>query len=49
VVVYWAVRAEPLDFWDAALWLASFALIEMNVLAHAKDQGTPSVAAPAPS
>ena len=50
VVVYWAVRAEPLDFWDAFLWLASFTFIEMNVLAHVKDQGPQRpVPIPAPS
>jgi hypothetical protein len=37
VVVYWAVRREVLDFWDAFLWLASFVFIEVNVLAHADE------------
>ena len=45
VVVYWAVRRELLDFWDAFLWLASFVFIEMNVLTHARRRGGRSVGA----
>jgi hypothetical protein len=30
--VFWGIRGEFLDFWDAFLWLAAFALIDLNVL-----------------
>ncbi len=30
--LYWGYAGTFLDFWDAFLWLAAFALIEMNVL-----------------
>lgn len=32
----WAWRGEWFDAWDAALWLAAFVFLEMNVLRRAK-------------
>lgn len=29
--VYWGVKGDFVDFWDAFLWLVAFAFIEMNV------------------
>ena len=29
--VYWGVKGDFLDFWDAALWLFAFVFIELNV------------------
>lgn len=29
--IFWGIRGEFLDFWDAFLWLAAFALIDLNV------------------
>jgi hypothetical protein len=30
--VYWGVKGDFVDFWDAFLWLVAFVFIEMNVL-----------------
>jgi len=35
LVLAWAWRGEWLDAYDALLWLAAFAIIEMDVLKHA--------------
>ena len=35
LVPVWAWRGEWLDAWDAALWLAAFFAIELNVLGYA--------------
>ncbi|GAB6066849.1 hypothetical protein JCM13664_01670 [Methylothermus subterraneus] len=42
--VFWGIRGEFLDFWDAFLWLAAFALIDLNVLGivHEAQVGTES-------
>lgn len=29
--IFWGVKGELLDFWDAFLWLAAFALIDLNL------------------
>jgi hypothetical protein len=29
--VYWGIRGDFVDFWDAFLWLVAFVFIEMNV------------------
>ena len=29
--VYWGLKGDFLDFWDAALWLFAFVFIELNV------------------
>lgn len=33
LVLTWLVRGEWMDAWDAALWLAAFALLELKLLA----------------
>lgn len=35
--VYWGVKGDFLDFWDAFLWLLAFISIEMNVFNWRKD------------
>ncbi|HHJ40228.1 MAG: hypothetical protein AXA67_06995 [Methylothermaceae bacteria B42] len=35
--VFWGIKGEFLDFWDAFLWLAAFALIDLNVFGLADD------------
>lgn len=30
--VYWGIKGDFVDFWDAFLWLVAFAFIELNVL-----------------
>ena len=30
--VYWGVKGDFVDFWDAFLWLIAFFFIEMNVI-----------------
>jgi len=32
LVVIWLVRGEWMDAWDAALWLAAFGVLEMDLL-----------------
>jgi hypothetical protein len=29
--IYWGVKGDFVDFWDAFLWLAAFVFIELNV------------------
>ena len=29
--VYWGVKGDFVDFWDAFLWLVAFVFIELNV------------------
>ena len=36
LIPFWALRGEWFDAYDAALWLAAFALIEMDVLKPAR-------------
>jgi hypothetical protein len=37
--MYWALRGEWLDFWDALLWLIAFVFIELNVFRwHAEEE-----------
>lgn len=31
MAIYWGVKSDFVDFWDAFLWLVAFAFIEMNV------------------
>ena len=31
LVVYWGVKGDFIDFWDAFLWLVAFVFIELNV------------------
>lgn len=45
--IFWGVRGEFLDFWDAFLWLAAFALIDLNVFGIVGETQTPSVSTPA--
>lgn len=35
--VYWGVKGDFVDFWDAFLWLVAFVFIEMNVFEWRKD------------
>jgi hypothetical protein len=35
--VYWGIKGDFLDFWDAFLWLLAFVLIEMNVFNWRKE------------
>jgi hypothetical protein len=37
LVPVWLWQGEWLDAWDAALWLAAFFAIELNVLGHTKE------------
>jgi hypothetical protein len=30
--VYWGIKGDFVDFWDAFLWLLAFFFIEMNVV-----------------
>lgn len=44
--VYWGVKGDFVDFWDAFLWLVAFVFIELNVFEwrqeeHAAAQGRP--------
>lgn len=41
--VFWGIRGEFLDFWDAFLWLAAFALIDLNVFGIVGETQTASV------
>ena len=29
--IYWGIKGDFLDFWDAFLWLVAFVFIEMNI------------------
>ncbi len=29
--IYWAVKGDFVDFWDAFLWIVAFVFIELNV------------------
>lgn len=41
--VYWGVKGDFVDFWDAFLWLVAFFFIEMNVFEWRREsQGVPS-------
>jgi len=35
--VYWGIKGDFLDFWDAFLWLLAFVLIELNVFNWRKE------------
>ncbi len=35
--VFWGIKGEFLDFWDSFLWLAAFALIDLNVFGLAEE------------
>jgi hypothetical protein len=30
--IYWGIKGDFVDFWDAFLWLLAFFFIEMNVV-----------------
>ncbi len=36
--VYWGVKGDFVDFWDAFLWLVAFAFIEMNILEWRREE-----------
>jgi hypothetical protein len=47
--LYWGIAGTFLDFWDAMLWIACFAFIELNVFRWgATDAAVPVTAAAAP-
>ncbi len=47
--IYWGVKGDFLDFWDAFLWLVAFAFIEMNVFQwHEQERDQAEGAAPSP-
>jgi hypothetical protein len=35
--IYWGVKGDFLDFWDAFLWLVAFVFIEMNIFEWHRD------------
>jgi hypothetical protein len=35
--VYWGIKGDFVDFWDAFLWLVAFAFIELNVFEWRKE------------
>ncbi len=37
VAGYWGVKGTFIDFWDAAMWLAGFMLIDLNILSWNKE------------
>lgn len=44
--VYWGIKGDFVDFWDAFLWLIAFIFIELNVFSwraaeHAMESGSP--------
>ena len=42
--VYWAIKGEFIDGWDAFLWLIAFVFIEMNVFGWDEGQATEAIA-----
>ena len=38
LVLIWLARGEWMDAWDAALWLAAFGLLELNLLGRHSTQ-----------
>ena len=45
--IYWGVKGDFLDFWDAFLWLVAFVFIEMNIFEWHQDTLKTSAAATA--
>ena len=46
--VYWGVKGDFVDFWDAFLWLVAFVFIEMNVFEwRAEDKAAQAARQPA--
>jgi|GEM_PF-5108360 len=39
--VFWGFKGEFLDFWDSFLWLAAFALIDLNVFGLTEGETQP--------
>ena len=41
--IYWGIKGDFIDFWDAFLWLLAFVLIELNVFQwrHEADEPVP--------
>lgn len=37
--IYWGIKGDFLDFWDAFLWLVAFIFIEMNIFEWHKETG----------
>jgi len=35
--VYWGIKGDFVDFWDAFLWLVAFVFIELNVFEWRKE------------
>src|SRR5690606_10631510 len=50
--IYWGIKGDFIDFWDAFLWLVAFVFIELNVfewrqesLEREEEEGSPAPAA----
>jgi len=43
--VYWGIKGDFVDFWDAFLWLVAFIFIEMNVVEWQQESAAEAVAA----
>jgi hypothetical protein len=46
--VYWGVKGDFVDFWDAFLWLVAFVFIELNVFDWRRESREQADLAPAP-
>lgn len=47
--IYWGVKGDFVDFWDAFLWLVAFVFIEMNVFEWRQETGDESPGEPRPA
>jgi hypothetical protein len=45
--IYWGVKGDFLDFWDAFLWLVAFVFIELNVFEWRQEEQAQAVTEPA--
>ena len=46
--IYWGIKGDFVDFWDAFLWLVAFVFIELNVFEWRQEtEETQNIAAPA--
>ena len=45
--IYWGIKGDLVDFWDAFLWLVAFAFIELNIFEwRHEDQAAAAAALP---
>ena len=40
--VYWGLKGDFVDFWDAFLWLVAFAFIELNIFEWRREESAES-------